>query len=38
VMLREILLENFRGKEIKPGKSGDTVNRGTVNRGLTVCR
>ena len=26
----------FREKEIRPGKSGDTVNRGTVNRGFTV--
>ena len=26
----------FWGKEIRPGKSGDTVNRGTVNRGFTV--
>ena len=32
----EILLKKFRGKEIRPGKSGDTVNRGTVNRGFTV--
>ena len=26
----------FWGKGIKPGKSGDTVNRGPVNRGFTV--
>jgi hypothetical protein len=28
---------NFQGKEIRPGKSGDTVNLGTVNRGFTVA-
>jgi hypothetical protein len=32
----EILLEQFRGKEIRPGNSGETVNRGTVNQGFTV--
>ena len=30
------LLEKIWGKGIRPGKSGDTVNRGTVNRGFTV--
>jgi hypothetical protein len=37
-----VILSNFTGKfwgkEIRPGKSGDTVNRGTVNRGFTVIR
>ena len=28
----------FRGKELRPGKSRDPVNRGTVNRGFTVMR
>jgi hypothetical protein len=32
----EILLKRFWGKEIRTSKWGDTVNRGTVNRGFTV--